>query len=236
MTKGNGAMGILGIHNRTENWKTAQTFAPFFESPELRQKLAQRLGEPEATAREDVKLELFWKGVRDWLNAKKPEGAKEGWDKNHRKAFRRAFGKHFGQLRGLVRDHQRLTLPKDSYSSLASYENKLYSNLRNTEIDIVLETPSRIYIGEAKDEMGFGYDGDLVLVHQLIRQYVAANILLDITQCSRELVPFIVMTAKVNSGGQAQRKPAQLEFMEKHYGLKHILSWDDIDKITGKQS
>ena len=55
-------MGILEIKNRTENWKTARTFAPFFADENLRLKLAHKLGEPEGTNPQDVKLELFWKG------------------------------------------------------------------------------------------------------------------------------------------------------------------------------
>ena len=176
MTKGNEEMGILGIHNRTENWKTAQTFAPYFESADLRKELAGCLGEPYATSGDEIKLELFWKGVRDCLNPLKPKDAKEGWDENHRETFRRAFEKRFGQLRELVEGDEGLTLRnKHNYSFEEDTAGKLYTNLHNTEIDIVLETPRRLYIGEAKSEMSFGADGSLVLVHQLIRQYVAAS-------------------------------------------------------------
>ena len=36
-------MGILGITNRTENWKTAKSFAPFFKNKCARVALAHRL-------------------------------------------------------------------------------------------------------------------------------------------------------------------------------------------------
>ena len=42
-------MGILGIKNRTENWKTVQRFYGLSEYAKTR--LVQRLGEPEASAR-----------------------------------------------------------------------------------------------------------------------------------------------------------------------------------------
>ena len=226
-------MGILGIRNRTENWKTARTFAPFLESAVLRQKLARHLDEPEETAAKDVKLELFWKGVRDYLNSRKPQGAKEGWDKNHRETFRRAFEKRFGQLRGLVDDHERLTLSKDhSYSIAEGNPDKLYSNLRNNEIDIVLETPSHIYIGEAKDEMGFGYDGDLVLVHQLIRQYVTAKLLMDVIGSDKNLVQFVVVNGDKLPN---TKKTYQVTFALERGWLKegHILTWDQIADVAG---
>lgn len=59
-------MGILGIPNRTENWKTAQTFAPFMGNQPALRRLVKRLGKP-IGEKEKVSLELFWKGGRDWL-------------------------------------------------------------------------------------------------------------------------------------------------------------------------
>ena len=55
---------VLGIENRTENWKTTCCLSPFFGDRAVA--LARRLGEPPATPPADVKLELYWKGVRDW--------------------------------------------------------------------------------------------------------------------------------------------------------------------------
>ena len=56
---------ILGIKNRTENWKTAKHFARYFTNDEAVAKLAQRLGEPETTSGKCMQIELFWKGMRD---------------------------------------------------------------------------------------------------------------------------------------------------------------------------
>ena len=41
-------MGILGIKNRAENWKTVQRF--YGLSDNARTRLVQRLGQPEASA------------------------------------------------------------------------------------------------------------------------------------------------------------------------------------------
>ena len=109
------------------------------------------------------------------------------------------------------------------------YEKKLYDNLPNTEIDIVLETPEYLFIGEAKDESGFGADGNLILVHQLIRQYVMAKILAN--GCLKRnitVVPFIV-----GEDIEDLKRTAQVQFMKKHYNLKHknILSWNFINDL-----
>ena len=53
-------MGILGIENRTENWKSAQLLRARSEAG-----LARRLGEPDVTPADDIRIELFWYGVRD---------------------------------------------------------------------------------------------------------------------------------------------------------------------------
>ena len=109
----------------------------------------------------------------------------------------------------------------------------MYDNLRNTEIDIVLETPQYLFIGEAKGEMTFGADGGLVLVHQLIRQYVMAVVLVDLLVSKgcpqKKVVPFVV-------GDAAKLERArQVKFM-RHQGWlekRNILDWDKI-KDLGK--
>ena len=62
-------MAILGIPNRTENWKTAVYFSPLFGGKSIR--LAERLGESPKPQSGEVKLELFWKGMRDHLYDRK---------------------------------------------------------------------------------------------------------------------------------------------------------------------
>ena len=234
-------MGILGISNRTENWKTAHSFAPFFESPDLRQKLAQCLDEPEATAGQEIKLELFWKGVRDYIH-REEEGlarkVKADLKKDLTKKFAKSYTKEFSVLRRDVMtfvSKQGRTFAKldvKNYGVTDDTQEQLFTNLRNTEIDIVIKTPACLYIGEAKHEIDFGYDGNLVLVHQLIRQYVTAKLLLDVSGATKKLVQFVV----VNSEKLAStKKNYQVEFALERGWLKegHILTWDQIADVTG---
>ena len=218
-------VGILGIRNRTENWRTARTFAPFLSDAELRLVLAEKLGEPSGTKPEDVQLELFWKGMRDYIH-KVEEGRLTGKElaneycalfPNLRKEVNRFSGNE-GRIR--------LETPH-GWNYQVSRPTALSDNLKNTEIDIVLQTKDRLFIGEAKDESGFHADGSLVLVHQLIRQYVVASILVELTSCAKEVVPFIVR--KKPSG----REPAQVQFMLGQGWLKrgNILTWGDIEKL-----
>lgn len=61
-------MGIPGINNRTENWKTAPTFAPFIGNQFAAKLPAERrlIGGGYRTSplvhEEEVSLELFWTG------------------------------------------------------------------------------------------------------------------------------------------------------------------------------
>ena len=63
-------MKILGkaIENRTENWTTARHFASLLQNSYARAELAWKLGEPRDTSGSEVKLELFWKGMRDYVD------------------------------------------------------------------------------------------------------------------------------------------------------------------------
>ena len=63
--------GILGIENRTENWKTAYYFAPFFRDDSARLRLTTSLGAPKSNTSNDIQIELFWKGMRDYFHQEK---------------------------------------------------------------------------------------------------------------------------------------------------------------------
>ena len=234
-------MGILGICNRTENWKTAQTFAPFFKSCSARAALAKRLLEPLGESQEDtVEIELFWKGVRDYLKKKKLK-SREGAE-----VLRQSYLKEFCNLRDKIEKFNKSCedveevrtfndLQKCNYDATVTYEtrisDKLTDNLRNTEIDVVMETPNYLFIGEAKQESSLDANGQYVLVHQLIREYVTAKVLVDITGCDRQIVPFVVGDAdKIDS----IRNTAQVNFMTRQGWLKNenVLSWDCIDEIS----
>ena len=176
-------MSILGINNRTENWKTARSFAPLLLDSYHRAELARKLGEDPSTSRGDVGLELFWKGMRDFVHGKNARAMTT--------ECASAYGNLFGDLRSdiirfnLIPAKQSIELPQAS-NYIPSEIVGLFNNLRNTEIDIVLETPSHLFIGEAKGEAGLGARGAYVLVHQLIRQYVMASILLKLNRSDKK--------------------------------------------------
>lgn len=246
-------MGILGITNRTENFKTAKTFAPFLpnsdRSGERRVRLVEKLlpkGTPTPTP-DEIGIELFWKGVRDYIddeNRSRPKEEKRVPD-DYTDVFVEAFERHFGELSAAVNNFVELNpralnpLKAGNYSANGNMEDgttsakaKLTSNLNGIEIDIVLQTQNHLLIGEAKDESNFSTDSSQVLVHQLIGQYVQATILLDVLKIKKQVMPFIVCHDKA-----AVMKKGQVRFMIDQDWLKeeNILTWDDIDAIAEGQ-
>ena len=226
-------MGILGITNRTENWKTARTFAPFFEDDSARTRLAQRLFEPLGKAEEipldTVKIELFWKGVRDYLKRENLKTREKSYE------FRQIYSNCFGKLREEINtfcgfnDLKHCNYASEQYETQNS--DKLSENIRNTEIDVVLETTDYIFIGEAKHESKLDANSNLVLVHQLIREYVTVRILIELTQCRKQVVPFVVADRRNIT---SLKKTDQVNFMSEKGWInkKNILSWDCIDEIA----
>ena len=195
-------MAILGIINRTENWKTAYHFSPFFRDDASRLKLAQRLGEPEGTKPEDVSIELYWQGMRDYLH-KKTKGKKTEPIKQYFPDFAVRYKCLFPDLRRQIENFRTEAGTLD-VTKCWNYDvskddrvRKLGSNRVGTEIDVVLETQTRLYIGEAKHQSNLGGNEKYVLVHQLIRQYVMAEILVDriaeFDGCTKKkVIPFFV--------------------------------------------
>ena len=226
-----GAAKILGIRNRTEAWKTAEYFSPLFG--ERRVHLAKRLGEPLKIQEKDVKIELHWYGVRDYVS--QLDQGKEEERNQLPKDLAERYRCFFGDLReSICRFSGFWSLQDHNYDvSTGQRERILYDNLRHTEIDIVLETPQHLFIGEAKVEMTFGAKGDLVLVHQLIRQYVMAKVLVDLLVSKgcpqKKVAPFVVGdTTKL-------KRNHQVKFML-HQGWleeENILGWEEI-KGLGK--
>ncbi len=249
-------MGILGITNRTENFKTAKTFAPFLgndaESRDRRLRLARKLGSPVDTQAENAEIELFWKGIRDHLDQQRSpkrdpllsdptvKDLAHRYTQLHRslgglrekiETFQSEDGLTFERLNSW--NYCERPFPHEPEEGI-DCRKKLAESLLNTEIDIVLETKNRLYIGEAKDVSDFHASSGLVLVHQLIRQYVMAKVLLDIKglEKTKTVLPFIVC------GGDKRPlilKKLQTQFMKKHFGLidENILTWEQIDEIAG---
>ena len=217
-------MSILGICNRSENWKTAWHFAPMFRDKSLLLKLVREMGEHKSTSAEDVHIELFWKGMRDHL-AKSGQKQEGSFPK-----LAELYENRFKDLRDQVKRCGRFReLRPGNYAVPRGEIRTLGNNLVNTEIDIVVHSPQFIYIGEAKGEMSFNTDSKRALVHQLIRQYVMARVLVDLTGCKREVVQFVV------GGNKDQlKKTHQVEFVQKQGWLRdgNILTWKDIDRLT----
>lgn len=217
-------MTILGITNRTENWKTARHFYPFF-GQEASVCLAKKLGEPSETKPGEVRLELYWKGMRDHLHE---IGATRASDDND---YAESYTRLFGDLRRKIEGFNKFRELNDCNYDVSTKERRdqLRDNLINTEIDIVLESPNCLYIGEAKHEMSFGADGSLVLVHQLIRQYVMARILLDRLGCKKDVIPFVV-----GDDAKGLKKSQQVKFMiyQGWMNEENVLKWGKVKKLA----
>ena len=206
---------ILCIRNRTENWKTAKAFCRLNKHQQL--KFVNTLVTDPPIPATSVKMELFWKGVRDYRHAeinRVKESEKErakNVDSCLKQSFWDEYIREFGDLHGCILDSSaELVLKEPNYSTSEKQKDRLYSNLRGTEIDIVFETTEHLFIGEAKYKSGFGRDGRLMLVHQLIRQYVAASLLMAIRnsrgQTTRNVVPFLVVDCKDSTLNSEQVK------------------------------
>ena len=213
--------GILGIENRTENWKTAVYFSPMFGGKS--QRLAEMLGATPELPPDEVRLELFWKGIRDYryregLSRRELEGR-----------VVESYNQNFSNLRrDVLASDNFWELQDDHYvSSGDSAASRLTNNLLGTEVDVVLETPNHLFIEEVKHESTFGADGKLVLVHQLIRQYVTATILLQLVGDRKEVIPFVV-----GDNTDYLKKTSQVRFMIDQCWLRqtNILDWEDIKR------
>ena len=76
--------------------------------------------------------------------------------------------------------------------------------------------------------MGFGGDSSLILVHQLIRQYVMAKILVDRLELDKEIIPFVV-----GDSAAELKRTFQVSFMI-HRGWmdeENVLAWSDVGDL-----
>ena len=220
-------MAILGIVNRTENCKTAYYFAPLFRNDASRLALARKLREPEETIPDDIHIELYWHGMRDYLlQIKRPKES----NKQYFPRLAAGYGCLFPSLREKIKEFEseglRLRLPNSWNYDVSDEDsmNSLGTNLVGTEVDVVLESSRHLFIGEAKEEMNLDGNGSRILVHQLVRQYVTAKLLLKLVGVKKTVVPFLV---RENLKGREQ---VQVEFMVDQGWLKreHILTWDQM--------
>lgn len=217
------------VPNRTENWKTARVFAPYI-CPDGKPKvidLANRIvsnakNKGIAFSNDEVHLELFWKGFRDYCNSKHIT-------KNNSEFKDKTIQIYKSLFRNLRKDIEKyneygidvLTLRPGYYvANTSESKQKLFANLFNTEIDVVISIPGFLLIGEAKDEQPFGARSKHVLTHQLVRQYVMASILCKLIEeesgQKTEVIPFII--------GDDLDKYAQIKLLK-------YMNWIDQDNI-----
>ncbi len=217
-------MGILDIKNRTENWRTASVLSPLVEKPDARISLASHLLGSREQHGDNIEFELFWYGMRDYIHQR----CQEHPDVEHyRKQVLECYRSCFPRLRQEIeRSDEFRELEKDNYKCKPS----LYDNLFRTEVDVVLQTPKHLCIGEVKCEAKFGASLEYILVHQLIRQYVMARILVELTGSKKKVVPFVVGDCR-----EELIKNGQVKFMiEMSYLSKsNVLSWKKLSEILG---
>lgn len=232
---------ILDIPNRTENWKTARAFIPIIEyhcQHELASRIIQHANGVHIPLRAtQVILEVFWKGFRDYCKRK---GNAKPNPEEVAVLYRELFSKLPEQIcdyndNASTNKAKLKQLKPGNYVCFNDSTQALYANLLNTEIDIVLSTPGYLLIGEAKHVETFGADSRLVLVHQLIRQYVVASIIVNMvaqdnnSELKEEIIPFIICDDPVQT-----KKSAQIKFLQ-HLGwinMENVFSWNEIHRIT----
>lgn len=229
-------MSILGIENRTENWKTVEHF--YGLSNVARAKLVHKL--TGKTPSREIKLELFWKGFRDY--AHQQVGGTPNPDD-----VTTIYESEFPELRARVESFRHPKsgrrfndLKSHNYDSSTINRPALFSNLENTEIDVVLESEDSIFIGEAKHESKLKGQGKLILVHQLVREYVMATVLAHLVSKRDKLpvktiVPFVVVDEE---NYKSVMETAQIGFMtspdkagRKWMSEKNVLTWAKIKEL-----
>lgn len=217
-------MGIHGIPNRTENWITAKHFVPLLNDKKALLRLITALNQTDTSGEDDVELELFWKGIRDRRFLFNNDDEKRKFERELVTLYKKTFEglwekidafKGFKPLKGVnyrVNDE--------------ASEKRLINNLLNTEIDIVMRTRDHLYIGEAKRACGFGSDSRNLLVHQLVRQFVVARLIVEYQGLNLCIKPFVILDKHPNP----KRYPTQLRFLicQGWMPAGNVLTWNDL--------
>lgn len=213
-------MKILGkIENRTENWKTAQAFAPYYGSKALL--LAQRLAKPLGQTVKMAHLELFWNGMRDFIACQKKRNGKSSAQLESEVGS--IYSCHFSTLREKISKFEGFRKwDKEGKNYSADEVEGIYNNLVHTEIDIVIETEQFMFIGEAKGVTQLHSSSNHILVHQLIRQYVMATVLKDLCKSYKDIVPFVV-------GVDGNQDQVKFMIEEKWLKEQNVLGWEHIE-------
>ena len=245
--------GVLGISNRTENWKTVQYYLRLREDAcgglcGFAKDVIKAAGSGDVLIKpDDVSVELFWKGFRDFV-CDKSEGELRDIKKKavgiYTEVFhglrcevkaRTGIGVNGVKFRDLE-DFNYEVKGEDDTSSKA-VEDNFFNNLRNTEIDMVIHAKDDkechyLLIGEAKYTQTFNADSKLVLVHQLIRQYVTATVLVKLCKgeySNTKIIPFVLC-----DNMKSTKKSAQVQFMieNQYMSSEKVRGWDDPTTIA----
>jgi len=172
--------------------------------------------------------------MRDWIHQTDEE------NKIQVEAIASSYEKPdlFRDLRESIHSFRAETSPKKfmplqphNYNVAEENWEELFNNTQ-IEIDIVLESQNHLFIGEAKhEEDSFEPYGSAVLVHQLVRQYVTAKILVHLMPYDKQVVPFVVG----DSDKLARLKnTVQAKFMISQGWLdkSNVMSWKCIEKLA----
>lgn len=230
---------IIGINNRTENWKTAETLGPLI-TREKQNHLANLLIDANHSSfdSDEVVMQFFWKGFRDHWNERSRQCSKDDMVNETAVIYNRLFPNLRNEIEAYNKDekvsrNKRLRLTEANYVCLNSdmqSKKRLFANVSNTEIDVVLEAPGFLLIGEVKAEQTFGAASKHILVHQLIRQYVMASIVLEMRAERKDfkLIPFVI--------GDNTKQTAQVACM-RYLGYlpeANIITWEELKKYIGQ--
>lgn len=230
---------IIGIKNRTENWETAKTLGPLITYQKQNHLANLIIGANHSSFNSnEVVMQFFWKGFRDHWNEKSLQCSKDDMINETAVVYNRLFPDLRNRIKAYNKDkrvsrNKRLRLTETNYVCLNSdiqSKKRLFANVANTEIDVVLEAPGFLLIGEVKAEQTFGAASKHILAHQLIRQYVMASIVLEMREeCKAfKLIPFII--------GDNTKKTTQVACM-RYLGYlpeANIITWEELKIYIGQ--
>ncbi len=230
--------GILGIPNRTENWKTAKTLSICIAKKRqhlVAARIIENAGfQARAFKSSDTVIELFWKGFRDYCKANDKDSNSSEFIKETSERYRQLFPDLLWKVqqynRGAPRNRSLRINPANNYACAHDTESTrtLFDNLRNTEVDIALSAPGFLLVGEAKSEEAFGADSNHILPHQLLRQYVMARVLLETKRFADiRVIPFIV-----GENREQILKCVQVKLLHAlgYLNLANVMSWDELSE------
>lgn len=227
---------ILGIKNRTENWTTVKNLFSV-RNKKIIEYLMGKNGDNSDPFDDgsEARLELFWYGYRDYIYGKNIN--RHSADHNAIYArFLRLFPGLQERILAFKGDSNKyLRVEKMANYSLGREDAplRLFQNIRHTEIDIVIETRNKLYIGEVKDSQKFGAHGGLFLPHQLLRQYIMARILIDELGKDLDVVPFIISNNSVETKKNGQVKlMGSLSYLDID---SNVFTWHDIGECPNSR-